>query len=163
MIYVIDRRLSRGEIATILLQHHSHAHHDEDGHGRAKKPLALPWVADRFTEALAAVEDQLGGRILVDAQMVLYRLPGGVAVAHHRDEDFPGPDGRTATHSLLIPLNDSYAGGATVVEGNALCRPAPVGGALVFPHRALHCGMQVLWGEKLVLKTDVFTHLVPET
>lgn len=149
---VIPAILTPEEVSRLLLEK-MNVHHDDEGHGdgghhvnQLKKPNLLPWVADRFARYLWRV---------VDPNMKMYLLtPGNGKVFEHVDADYVDGFG-TATHSLLIHLNDDYVGGETMFGAN-VAPTVPVGGGLLFRHSLLHSGKDVISGKKVVIKTDVY-------
>jgi hypothetical protein len=121
------------------------------------KPHDLPGTAMALWEKVRAFPFADMRPVAVDQHMKRYRLcEGHGIVAPHRDDDFPGPLASVARYSLLVYLNDEFAGGETVFEESIVSPDVPVGGGLLFRHDVLHEGLRVLRGTKHVLKTDVF-------
>ena len=158
-VHVLPRMFSSEDIRRILTVQGVKSHHDEDdGHHVGKeKPSRLPWVAARIRPYVRTFRPGSLRTHSVDEWMKLYRLQAGRgAVIPHQDRDFDGPDGSRALYSILVYLNDDYAGGETVFNGKTPAPHAGVGGGLLFRHDILHEGLVVQSGEKFVLKTDLF-------
>jgi hypothetical protein len=106
-----------------------------------------------------------------------YRYDPGQRFAPHCDGSYTSPQGDTSWFTLLIYLNDDFGGGTTnfllpkaldpaaglLVEGVSLIhsrttvlKVGPVAGsAVIFTHRQLHEGGEVIAGRKYALRTDV--------
>jgi hypothetical protein len=82
--------------------------------------------------------------------------------APHRDSGFVVTDDYRSVYTLLIYLNETFAGGETVFyppRDSESCAPLTVkpkqGMAVVFTHDLRHEGCAILHGTKYVLRTDV--------
>ncbi len=87
-----------------------------------------------------------------------YRYTTGQRFKMHKD----GPwheAGLASKLTLLVYLNEGFAGGATAFRGFSV-QPR-TGMALLFPHATWHEGEAVAAGEKLVLRSDVMYAPVP--
>ncbi len=123
---------------------------------RADKPHRLPWVAKLIYGNIPEMRIGNLHSCGVDENMQIYRLQEGAGVVpQHVDEDFDGLENTRALYSILVYLNNGYAGGETVFNGTMASSHVPVGGGLLFRHDILHEGLAVLSGEKYVLKTDL--------
>ena len=147
IVVPLPRVLTDEQVACLRLLAAKH-HGEEDGHvNQSPKPHHLPEIAAQLDRAIKI------GR--VDPHMQVYRLAEGESVPLHRDDDFPGPGGKTARFSILVRLNDDYEGGHTLFDGKE--GPSiPVGAGWLFSHCTPHEGRPTPRGEKLVLKTDLF-------
>lgn len=133
-------------------------HHDDDGgHAAHAKTLFLPHVAEALSGPLLGLDLSPHEAVSVDQMMKAYRLeaPEG-AVPAHVDEDFDGPDGTRALYSVIVYLNDRYAGGQTLFEGGPTLDAHAAGDVLVFRHDIRHEALAVTSGVKHVLKTDLY-------
>ena len=82
-----------------------------------------------------------------------YRYDPGERFAPHRDGAFRRDNGEVSLLTVLVYLNDGFAGGETVVQGFPVTPER--GTALVFEHQLLHEGAAVTSGRKYVLRSDV--------
>lgn len=83
----------------------------------------------------------------------IYRYAPGQHFRWHHDGAFVRPDGELSRWTLIVYLNDDFAGGETEFRDRAV-RPTR-GGALLFSHGLLHQGAEVTRGVKYALRTDV--------
>jgi prolyl 4-hydroxylase len=82
-----------------------------------------------------------------------YKYEEGQKFKKHRDGSFVRNQNERSEYTLMIYLNDNFAGGETGFE---TCVISPkTGTALVFKHEEKHQGFLVLKGLKYVLRTDV--------
>lgn len=155
MIHVLPRCLTDEQLQRITSISGSSHHDDDGGHVSNRKPHRLVWLANLLMREVShlPITDMVG----VDPNMKVYRLLGSASsVPLHTDEDFPGECGAVARYSLLLRLNGGYKGGETSFPGVHLPF-IPIGGGVVFKHDIPHQGFPVISGEKLVLKTDIFS------
>lgn len=94
-----------------------------------------------------------------------YRYVPGQRFKLHGDGAHVRPGGEESQFTFLIYLNDDVEGGSTNFHFGASevlkVRPR-AGTALVFMHKHLHEGAEVLGGKKYVLRTDVmYSPLTP--
>lgn len=75
----------------------------------------------------------------------------------HKDGTFARSSSEESFLTFLIYLNAGYEGGSTDFKWDTVQPEA--GMALVFPHRTLHQGAEILAGTKYVLRTDVMYRL----
>lgn len=156
-VHVLPPMFSPEQIRDLLQQKTVRTHHEDDGHNTHAKTLQLPWVAQAIWPFVATLDLGRLRPFGVDEMMKVYRLGQGAgAVSPHRDEDFDGPDGVRALHSIIVRLNDGYEGGETMFNRTIPAPHVEVGGGLFFPHSLLHEGRAVTRGVKFVLKTDLF-------
>ncbi|MFM9434625.1 putative 2-oxoglutarate/Fe(II)-dependent dioxygenase YbiX [Janthinobacterium sp. CG_23.3] len=116
----------------------------------------LPAWRERLWTRLAATELPVldGGATAVGlpAQLRFYKYKPGQRFKMHKDG--PWSEGGLASKlTLLVYLNDTFAGGATDFR-DFIVRPA-TGMALLFIHDTWHEGEQVSSGTKYVLRSDV--------
>ena len=84
----------------------------------------------------------------------VYRYRPGQYFRLHRDGYWEDARGRS-THTVLIYLNDGYAGGETHLYDLEEWVTPRLGMALFFRHSLLHEGCPLLSGTKYVLRTDL--------
>lgn len=84
----------------------------------------------------------------------LYR-PGDYFAPHY-DGHYERPDGSERSYwTILLYLNEGYQGGETAFPDHDLIVTPEKGMGLFFYHGLLHEGVEVLRGEKNVLRTDL--------
>ncbi len=156
-IFLLPRALTPEQCAEMIRLPVVMHHDDEGGHAAHAKTLILPHVAAALSTAVEGLDLGRFEAVQVDEMMKAYRLqaPEG-AVPAHCDEDFAGPDGTEALFSLIVYLNDGYAGGETAFADGPTVGAHAVGDALLFRHDIRHEALPVLAGVKHVLKTDLF-------
>jgi prolyl 4-hydroxylase len=119
-------------------------------------------LAARFWERLAPLFDAPFydlNPIGLNERFRFYRYSPGQRFALHRDGSFVRENGEGSFVTLLLYLNGDCVGGATRLDVSELpdtleITPKP-GLALLFAHRLLHEGAEVIEGSKYVLRTDV--------
>jgi predicted 2-oxoglutarate/Fe(II)-dependent dioxygenase YbiX len=86
-----------------------------------------------------------------------YRYGPGQRFAPHTDGYYERPNGERSHLTFMVYLNEGFEGGATLFErwGDSLDVVPRAGMALVFYHKLVHEGTEVLKGRKYVLRTDV--------
>ncbi|HKB40369.1 MAG TPA: 2OG-Fe(II) oxygenase [Gemmataceae bacterium] len=86
-----------------------------------------------------------------------YRYGPGQRFAAHTDGYYERPNGERSHLTFMVYLNESFEGGATLFERwrDSLDVVPRTGMALVFYHKLVHEGTEVLKGRKYVLRTDV--------
>ena len=88
-----------------------------------------------------------------------YRYKPGQKFSQHIDGSFERCKGEMSWMTLMVYLNDGYAGGRTRFDLPSEPEPIAVqperGAALAFMHDRLHEGEEVISGVKYVLRTDV--------
>lgn len=87
-----------------------------------------------------------------------YRYTPGQMFARHRDGSYVRSEQEFSRLTLMVYLNDGYAGGGTRFGRNTPedLRVEPRrGSALLFRHELMHEGEEVVSGVKYVLRTDV--------
>ena len=117
--------------------------------------------ADAAARLWARVADSLprvwqGRRALgLNERLRFYRYAAGERLGLHRDGFYQRPDGASSLWTLLVYLNQDFAGGATYfARDESLVAPC-AGAVLVFSHHVWHEGRPVTAGCKYVLRTDV--------
>lgn len=85
-----------------------------------------------------------------------YRYQSGQRFARHFDSSFRRNRNEASKLTFLIYLNEEFNGGSTrfFLDPEANVEPKR-GTALVFVHRKLHEGVEIISGTKYVLRTDV--------
>ncbi len=86
-----------------------------------------------------------------------YRYDPGQRFAAHTDGYYERPNGERSQLTFMVYLNEGCQGGETrfhVTEPPLSVVPER-GKALVFMHRVLHEGAEVIQGRKYVLRTDI--------
>ncbi len=86
-----------------------------------------------------------------------YRYVPGNRFKWHGDGSHRRDNGEESQFTFMIYLNDDVEGGATNfrLDGEVMSVTPRAGAALVFMHKHLHEGAEVLAGVKYVLRTDV--------
>jgi prolyl 4-hydroxylase len=121
-----------------------------------------PTLAGRLFQRLKGTLPRLaGGRRAtgLNERFRYYRYGPGQTFAPHHDFPFERSAAAASALTLMVYLNDDFAGGSTDFyhEDQTLrlsVRPAR-GMALIFRHEILHAGTRVESGRKYVLRTDV--------
>jgi prolyl 4-hydroxylase len=110
---------------------------------RAKPSLVAEWMYRRVTG--------------FNERWRYYRYAPGQRFKLHGDGAHVRPDGEESQFTFMIYLNDGVEGGSTNfhVDGKVLKAQPRAGTALVFMHKHLHEGAEVVNGVKYVLRTDV--------
>jgi predicted 2-oxoglutarate/Fe(II)-dependent dioxygenase YbiX len=116
---------------------------------------------DVYARILPFLPQKIGGRKPkeLNERWRWYRYEPGERFKPHYDGTFQRNALEWSELTLMIYLNDDFAGGETKFyqrTGELRVSVTPVKGtALVFVHRKLHEGAIVLRGKKYVLRTDV--------
>lgn len=96
-----------------------------------------------------------------------YRYVPGQRFKLHGDGAHSRPSGEESQFTFLVYLNDDVEGGSTnfhFARSEVLKVKPRAGTALVFMHKHLHEGAEVLAGTKYVLRTDVmYSPLTPQS
>jgi hypothetical protein len=114
-------------------------------------------AATIFSRVQRFLPDPLFARRAVGAneRFRCYKYEPGQRFAAHYDGAFCRDDREASELTLLVYLNDGYAGGATAfLSHGVIVRPVR-GMALLFQHHLLHEGCTIDAGCKYVLRTDV--------
>lgn len=112
-------------------------------------------LLERLRPALPA---RLMGMALsgIKDRMRCYRYRVGEYFAPHGDQSYPGGPGERSLLTLMVYLNEDFAGGQTAfLDLDQVIDPRR-GRALLFQHMVLHEGRAVTAGIKYVLRTDIF-------
>lgn len=112
---------------------------------------------DLFARIVAHVPDTLAERPVRGANLRFrgYRYRPGQAFKPHYDGSYRASESLESELTLLVYLNEEFAGGQTrFLDVDADVRPR-TGSVLLFAHRVLHEGAEVLSGTKYVLRSDV--------
>lgn len=118
-----------------------------------------PVLALRLFYRLArALPDNRDAAELVGLKPLLrcLRYLPGEATELHRDPARETSDGQRSQLSVLVFLNDDFAGGAIEFPHAGRLVEPRVGRAIVFPHDAAHRDRAVEHGSKFVLEAEVF-------
>lgn len=117
----------------------------------------VPLAAELFARLREALPGQLCDRrpVGVNERFRCYRYEPGQRFAPH----FDGAYARSATErselTLMVYLNDDFAGGKTAFHDFNVDATPRTGAALLFQHQLLHEGCVVRAGVKYVLRSDV--------
>lgn len=84
------------------------------------------------------------------------RYHAGEGTETHCDPARETGDGQRSQLSVLVFLNDNFAGGAIEFPSIERVVEPRIGRAIVFPHEALHRDRAVAHGRKFVLEAEVF-------
>ncbi|MCB9527167.1 MAG: 2OG-Fe(II) oxygenase [Myxococcales bacterium] len=116
-----------------------------------------PALAARLWEALAPhcpARVGEGEAVGLNERFRVYRYAVGQRFMMHRDGWFARDARERSRLTVLVYLNDDYAGGRTEFDGGHGVDPE-TGAALLFAHSMKHRGAPVERGRKYVLRTDV--------
>lgn len=96
-------------------------------------------------------------RVGLNERLRFYRYRSGQAFRWHRDGAYVRSADERSALTLLLYLNDDFAGGSTDLDlGTRVLSVRPrAGRVLVFEHDLRHQGAPVTEGTKYVLRTDV--------
>jgi prolyl 4-hydroxylase len=105
-----------------------------------------------------ALPERLMGLTLsgIKERMRCYRYEVGEYFGPHGDQSYPGGPGERSLLTLMVYLNDDFAGGQTAFLDLGQVIAPRRGRALLFQHMVLHEGRTVTAGTKYVLRSDVF-------
>lgn len=118
-----------------------------DDHARARQ------LWERLAPSLPALHRGL--RVVgLNERFRVYRYRVGQYFEWHRDGSYHRSSEEWSLLTLMVYLNDGYAGGRTEFESAAAVEPRR-GMVVVFDHGLRHRGARVLAGTKYVLRTDV--------
>ena len=112
---------------------------------------------DLFRRVAPHVPDALAGRPLhgTNPRFRGYRYQPGQAFKPHYDGSYRKSEALESELTLLLYLNEGFAGGETrFLDIETDVRPQ-TGAVLLFAHRVLHEGAEVVSGTKYVLRSDV--------
>jgi prolyl 4-hydroxylase len=112
---------------------------------------------DLFRRVAPHVPPELAGRPLhgTNPRFRGYRYNPGQAFKPHYDGSYRKSDTMESELTLLVYLNESFDGGETrFLDIQTDVRPR-TGSVLLFAHRVLHEGAEVVSGTKYVLRSDV--------
>ena len=123
-------------------------------------PARAAALWERLREVVPARMGRWAARGL-NERLRYYRYEPGQRFAWHYDGAFDRGDGECSRLTLMLYLNEGFAGGETQfdVDPPVSVRPE-TGAALLFAHRVRHQGASVLSGVKYVLRTDVMYRAV---
>lgn len=84
-----------------------------------------------------------------------YRYKPGQQFKPHFDGSFRRSEHEESLLTLMVYLNDNFEGGQTAFLDVGVTAVPRAGSVLLFQHRMLHEGCQVISGTKYVLRSDV--------
>lgn len=110
-----------------------------------------------FTRIADTLPDPLAGMQPVGAneRFRCYRYRPGQRFAPHLDGAFERDEHERSLLTFMVYLNDGFTGGETAFLDFGVTAVPRAGSALLFQHRMLHEGCEVLSGTKYVLRSDV--------
>lgn len=110
-----------------------------------------------FARVQSAVAPWLCGRRAVGAneRFRCYRYRPGQRFAPHYDGAFIRDERQQSLLTLMVYLNEGFTGGATAFHDWDVHVGPRTGMALLFQHRLLHEGCELIEGTKYVLRSDV--------
>ncbi len=116
-----------------------------------------PFAAELYARVRAHVPTELAGLTAVGAneRFRCYRYTPGQRFAPHYDGSFIRNDRERSLLTLIVYLNEDYAGGATAFHDFDLRVRPRRGMALLFQHLLLHEGCVVTEGVKYAMRSDV--------
>jgi predicted 2-oxoglutarate/Fe(II)-dependent dioxygenase YbiX len=110
-----------------------------------------------YDRIVSTVPDPLAGMKPVGAneRFRCYRYKPGQQFKAHYDGAFQRDAHECSLLTLMVYLNDGFEGGDTAFLDFDVTAIPRAGSALLFQHRMLHEGCQVISGTKYVLRSDV--------
>jgi prolyl 4-hydroxylase len=110
-----------------------------------------------YDRARSAIPSVLFGMRVCGANERLrcYRYRPGQRFAPHFDGAFVRNSNQRSQLTLIVYLNDDFAGGATAFHHYDVAAVPRTGTALMFQHHLLHEGCAVTAGTKYVMRSDV--------
>ena len=104
-----------------------------------------------------AVPEKLEHKSVVglNERLRFYRYEAGQSFGRHRDGYYKRSDTEQSLLTLILYLNEEYAGGETFFTDSESLIVPNAGMALLFPHQLWHEGRMVKAGCKYILRTDV--------
>lgn len=154
--YIGKMRAGLAEVAPIV------GHHGPEVDLAVRNNTRVMWDDAEEANALLArvaknVPPRLSEMALAGAnpRLRLYRYGPGERHGAHWDTVVQLEGGVQSLLTLVFYLNDGFAGGETDFPELGQRIAPRAGRALLFQHRILHEAMEVLGGEKYVLRTDV--------
>lgn len=123
----------------------------------------VPLAAELFARVRAHVPAQLAGMHAAGAneRFRCYKYAPGQRFAPHYDGSFVRSDTERSLLTLIVYLNDDFAGGATAFHDFDLHVRPRRGMALLFQHLLLHEGCIVTSGIKYAMRSDVMYRAYP--
>ena len=109
-------------------------------------------------EMRAELSGEAGVRMEVTGVHVparIYRYEVGQHFGMHQDQSYFREDGAKSLLTLMVYLNEGFAGGDTEFPEQGRTIVPKVGSALLFQHMLVHAGKRVEQGTKFVLRSDV--------
>lgn len=91
----------------------------------------------------------------INERLRFYRYAPGQSFPFHQDGFYQRSDDERSFVTLLVYLNEDFAGGATVFRDPDEQFTPEAGSILLFPHERWHEGRPIERGTKYVLRTDV--------
>lgn len=182
LIMTVDGVFSPAECQQLIADSHQHAYHvaaitinrfqaevRTEVRNNQRVIVDDPALAARvFAQVRAHLPAQLHGWELagLNERFRFYLYENGQTFKPHYDASHAVNDWYSSQLTLLVYLNDGYAGGETIfyhdsgmrkpcVETQLACIQPKAGQILLFEHQQLHEGAPVLAGQKYVLRTDV--------
>ncbi|MEW6129623.1 MAG: 2OG-Fe(II) oxygenase [Acidobacteriota bacterium] len=106
------------------------------------------------------VPETLNGKTVVglNERLRFYRYTTGQKFAPHTDGYFMRSQSQRSLLTLIIYLNQDFAGGETFFLNSQTLIAPETGKVLLFAHQLWHEGLPVLSGTKYILRTDVIYH-----
>jgi hypothetical protein len=103
------------------------------------------------------IPEQIDGKSVVglNERLRFYRYTPGQRFAAHTDGFFIRSESERSLLTLILYLNEDYAGGETFFLASETLIAPQTGKALVFAHQLWHEGLPVESGTKYILRTDV--------
>ena len=95
------------------------------------------------------------GAVGLNERLRFYRYVEGQDFGAHADGYFKRENGEQSLLTLMIYLNDDYAGGETYFYKSEKLIAPETGTILIFTHQLWHAGRVVMDGCKYILRTDI--------
>ena len=114
-------------------------------------------AADLFRRIVPSIPPRIANMAPVGAneRFRCYRYKPGQQFKPHFDGSFRRNEREESLLTLMVYLNDGFEGGQTAFLDFDVTAIPRAGSVLLFQHRMLHEGCQVISGTKYVLRSDV--------
>ena len=124
----------------------------------------LPLTAALWRRLQRFVPERIDGRSVVgfNERLRFYRYDAGQDFSAHTDGYYERANGERSFLTLMMYLNEDFAGGETFFLEPARRITPRTGTLVLFRHQLWHGGRQVLRGRKYILRTDVMYEAPPE-
>ncbi len=130
----------------------------QKGRNNSRFALNDTGLSDALWRRVArAVPETINHKSVVglNERLRFYRYEAGQSFGAHTDGYYRRSDEEQSLLTLMIYLNEDYAGGETFFPDSESLIVPKTGKALLFTHQLWHEGRMVTGGRKYILRTDV--------